>query len=60
MDTDLNDELKQYQRNYYPSIKIKKWFVFTDIVISWLTKEDFMLLTSNCFKFSKHKQSSCF
>ena len=29
MNTDLNEILKQYQRNYYASKKNKKQFVFT-------------------------------
>lgn len=29
MNTELNERLKQYQRNYYASKKIKKLFAFT-------------------------------
>ena len=28
MNTDLNGKLKQYQKNYYASKKVKKLFVF--------------------------------
>ena len=43
MNTDLNEELKQYQRNYYASKKImsEQTLKFNDVVVN---KKEFVLL----------------